>query len=245
MAIKVVNENFSQNVVTFHFLLVDRSGSMEGKKEVSVRNGLKIIKDNLMTLEDISSTRVCKIEFGSHVYESNLVTVEDFSTNYYARSESTHLYDAICYVKEQIEKLVNIYREKYRLNINVIVLSDGEDYGSNVGRTSAKSAVDTLKNKLKTSAIFYAIEEENGMDKLTRKARELGFDVKRVENTPEAIRRMSIHASQMLHSSSKNGVIATLTPEISVSVSGLAPKEFQQHMAEVEIESVDPFEGIF
>ena len=245
--IKVENEDFSSNVITFHFLLIDCSGSMDGEKENSVRAGLKLIQDELTKLEDTSSTRVSVIEFGDAVYPSNLKLVENFNIDYWARNECTALYDAICYVKESIADLNLRYRNKYRLNLNVIVLSDGKDNASSNSELEATTAVTELKTTYKASTIFYAIEEKYNVEEVTKIARELGFNVKRVDGDQKSIENMSRQLSTMLVSSSRSGVPAELnglSATLSTTVSRVAAEKFEADMKEIEEVILDPFEDL-
>lgn len=241
--IKIENENFSQNVITLHILGLDCSGSMEGEKEKAVRNTLQIIQETLLSLEEISSTRVAIIRFGDYVYPSNLEVVEKFSTKYSHYDENTALYDTIVYIKNQVKLLHEQYREKYRLIVNVVILSDGQNNIGSYDRNDAQEAVEILKNELNASTIFYAIEDNRELDALTRKAKSLGFDVKTVGSDKESMMKMSRQLSHMLQTSSKNGTLATLNSAVSVST--LASAEFQKKMEEVQVDTFDPFADVF
>lgn len=243
--IYVEEPKFSQNTVTFHFLLIDRSGSMGGRKENSVKNGLELIKNELLKLEDTSSTRVSLIEFGDLVYPSNLKKVETFDISYYARNEKTALYAAICYVENQVAKLFDQYREKYRLNVNVLVLSDGRDYSIYSSYEEAKKAVQTLKEKYKTSTIFYAIESEDEMEGVTQIAHELGFDVKRMDENTSTVDAWGNEVSTMLVSSSRSGIpaqLSGLSTTLESSISKVAAEKFGASVGAIQEDFVDPFE---
>ena len=245
--IKVENANFSQNTITFHFIVADVSGSMQGEKEKSVRKGFKLIQDELIKLEDTSSTRVSVIKFGSNIYPDDLKCVESFDVNYRATGEGTALYAAICYVKEQIQRLYSIYRDKYRLNLNVIFLSDGENWSQRSSESAAKNAVAQLKTLYKASTIFYAIEEKYKVEHVTKIARELGFDVKRVDGDQKSIENMSRQLSTMLVSSSRSGIPAELnglSATLSSTVSRVAAEKFEADMAGLEEVILDPFEDL-
>lgn len=237
-------EELTSNVLTLNIFALDVSGSMDGQKTLSVREVLKVIKNDMLKLEDTSSTKIAIIEFGSRVSLGQFQSIEDFDTSYYAHGGCTAMYDAICEAARQVKQLMENYRKKCRLNINVIVLSDGADNESDSTESDARSAVRQMREN-GAATIFYAIEEPGSMDRLTTFARELGFDVKRVENSERAMQEFSRQVSTMLTTSSRTGQTAKLGSALDATLSQVAAKEFGESLEQAETKIVDPFADIF
>lgn len=238
--ILIPNDIFTQNIMTFDFIIVDDSGSMEGEKEVAVRKGLKIIKKQLVEMEETSSTRVCKILFSSRIRPTDLLEVEDLDTDYEAGNSTTHLYDTILYIKEQILRIYNEYciQKGYRININVIVLSDGQDVGSDSGFSEAADAVSEIRKTTKASMLFYDIGHTN-----TRIAIELGFVVKGLDDSEESIVNFSQEISQRLVESSQSGTTIENLSKAMMSSSSMATEEYKELMEQTSVN--DPLEDLF
>lgn len=243
--LKLNVEELTSSTLTLNIFALDISGSMEGQKERMLRESLEVIKTNMLKLEDTSSTKIAVITFGDYVKVGDFQAIENFNTNYRSRNERTALYDAICEAENQVKYLYENYRSKCRLNINVIFLSDGKDYRSYKSRTSALESVRRMKQEYKVATIFYAIEEPGSMDRLTTFARELGFDVKRVENSERAMQEFSRQVSTMLTTSSRTGQTAKLNSGFDATLSQVAAKEFGESLEQAETKIVDPFADIF
>lgn len=238
--INIQNDRFSASVITCDYIVIDDSGSMDdGVKDEAVRKGLKIIKNRLTSMEDTTSTRVSRVEFGGSISATDLVELESFDTEYYAGTSCTRLYDTVCYLKDQIFNLFDEYSIKkgYKLNINVIFLSDGYDVNSTMSKEDAIRAVAAIKEKTKASMLFYNIGN-SAIDE----ARKLGFTVSSLDETEESILQFSEQISQKLVESSQSGTTIEALSKM-MSSSSLATEEYKELMEQTTTN--DPFKDLF
>lgn len=237
--IRIENDKFEQGIIICNFALVDVSGSMSEKgKEKAVRNGLKIIKESLMGMEDTSSTRVSIIEFGSEIGYSDLKCVETFSTNYRAKNQSTRLYDAIKFIRDEIFDLYEEYciKKGYTFTINIFFLSDGEDNDSVISIETAANYIRELKIKVDPGIIIYDIGHN-----VAEIAKTLGIKVESCDDTRESIEEKTRELSQMLVESSQSGIpIGMELSQSQLSESAIASDQFKQAMASAK--TVDMFD---
>lgn len=208
IAIDGLDETYAENVdveevesaaVMVVDFLIDSSGSMYDYENV-MRDCLSHYKDAISNSKQADEMLVSKTLFDSTITVGGRVFPDDFDPSYSAGG-ATKLYDAIV---DERQRLLS-YMEQLEDNGNspracVVILSDGEDNGSNCNPNDAFNAIKDLKKKEITVAfVAFGQEAFDIADKL-------GIDsknVKKVSNDESELRRIIDLVSKSAISASK------------------------------------------
>ena len=123
--------------------IIDRSGSMDPYESI-MQDCLKHYKQAICNSKQADEMLVSKTLFDNVIETGGYVAPEDFNTDYYARG-CTRLYDVII---ERRQRLLD-YMEQLKNNGTnaracMVILTDGEDYGSTYRASDARQAVKDL-----------------------------------------------------------------------------------------------------
>lgn len=179
--------------------IIDRSGSMDPYESI-MQDCLKHYKQAICNSKQADEMLVSKTLFDNVIETGGYVAPEDFNTDYYARG-CTRLYDVII---ERRQRLLD-YMEQLKNNGTnaracMVILTDGEDYGSTYRASDARQAVKDLISKEITVAFIAFGQDAFGVaDSIGIKPR----NVKEVSNDESELRKVIDLVSKSAISASK------------------------------------------
>ena len=188
----------SPNIMLVDFV-IDGSGSM-GNYEMVMQECLEHYKQAVCNSKQSDEMMVSKTVFASTIETGGYVAPEDFNTDYSAGGR-TKLYDAII---DRRQRMLD-YMEQLKDNGTnaracMVILSDGNDYGSQYRASDARKAVEDLISKEITVAFIAFGQEAFGVaDSIGVKKQ----NVKEVSNDESELRRVIDLVSKSAISASK------------------------------------------
>lgn len=193
-----VEEVESPNIMLVDFL-IDGSGSMD-LYERAMRECLEHYKEAISNSKQSDEMLVSKTVFESTIETGGYVAPEDFNTDYSAGGR-TRLYDAII---DRRQRMLDYMNQLKNTGTNaracLIILSDGEDYGSQYRASDARKAIQDLISKEITVAFIAFGQDAFGIaDSIGVKKN----NVKEVSNDESELRRVIDLVSKSAISASK------------------------------------------
>lgn len=193
-----VDDVVSPSVMLVDFL-IDGSGSMY-PYERAMSECLEHYKEAIVNSKQADEMMVSKTVFESRIETGGYVAPEDFNTDYSAGG-LTRLYDAIIDRRQRMLDYMNQLKNNgTNARACLIILSDGEDNGSQYRASDARQAIQDLISKEITVAFIAFGQEAFGVaDSIGVKKN----NVKEVSNDESELRRVIDLVSKSAISASK------------------------------------------
>ena len=193
-----VDDVVSPSVMLVDFL-IDGSGSMD-PYERAMCECLEHYKEAISNSKQSDEMLVSKTVFESTIETGGYVAPEDFNTDYSAGG-CTRLYDAIIDRRQRmLDYMDQLKNNGTNARACLIILSDGEDYGSQYRASDARQAIQDLISKEITVAFIAFGQEAFGIaDSIGVKKN----NVKEVSNDESELRRIIDLVSKSAISASK------------------------------------------
>ena len=193
-----VDDVVSPSVMLVDFL-IDGSGSMD-PYERAMCECLEHYKEAISNSKQSDEMLVSKTVFESTIETGGYVAPEDFNTDYSAGG-CTRLYDAIIDRRQRmLDYMDQLKNNGTNAHACLIILSDGEDYGSQYRASDARQAIQDLISKEITVAFIafgqgaFGVADSIGVKK---------NNVKEVSNDESELRRVIDLVSKSAISASK------------------------------------------
>ena len=193
-----VDDVVSPSVMLVDFL-IDGSGSMD-PYERAMCECLEHYKEAISNSKQSDEMLVSKTVFESTIETGGYVAPEDFNTDYSAGG-CTRLYDAIIDRRQRmLDYMDQLKNNGTNARACLIILSDGEDYGSQYRASDARQAIQDLISKEITVAFIafghgaFGVADSIGVKK---------NNVKEVSNDESELRRVIDLVSKSAISASK------------------------------------------
>ena len=193
-----VDDVVSPSVMLVDFL-IDGSGSMN-PYERAMREWREHYKEAISNSKQSDEMLVSKTVFESTIETGGYVAPEDFNTDYSVGGR-TRLYDAIIDRRQRmLDYMDQLKNNGTNARACLIILSDGEDYGSQYRASDARHAVQDLISKEITVAFIAFGQDAFGVaDSIGVKKN----NVKEVSNDESELRRVIDLVSKSAISASK------------------------------------------
>ena len=187
--------------------LIDRSGSMDCYED-TMRDCLEHYKQAIVNSKQADEMLVSKTLFGTRIETGGYVTPDDFNTDYSAGG-CTRLYDAIV---DRRKRLLD-YMDQLRNNGTstracLVILTDGEDVGSQCRLSDAHAAImDLMSKEITVAFIAFGQDAFDIADSLGIKKQ----NVKQVSNNESELRAVIDLVSKSAISASKKASAGATT----------------------------------
>lgn len=193
-----VDDVLSANMMLVDFR-IDGSGSM-GMYEDAMRECLAHYKDAIANSKQSDEMMVAKTVFNGKIHTGGYVAPDDFDTSYTAGG-TTRLYDAIIDGRKRVlDYMEQLRNAGTNVRACMIILTDGQDIGSQTRIGDARQAIEDLIAKEITVAFIAFGQDAFGIaDKLGIKKQ----NVKEVSNDESELRRIIDLVSKSAISASK------------------------------------------
>lgn len=193
-----VDDVLSANMMLVDFR-IDGSGSM-GWHEDAMRDCLKHYKDAICNSKQADEMMVAKTVFNGIIHTGGYVAPEDFDTSYMAGGV-TRLYDAIIDGrKRMLDYMEQLRNAGTNVRACMVILTDGEDVGSQNRIGDARKAIlDMISKEITVAFIAFGQDAFGIADQLGIKKQ----NVKEVSNDESELRRIIDLVSKSAISASK------------------------------------------
>lgn len=199
-----VEDVMSSSVMLVDFV-IDGSGSMEDY-ERTMRECLEHYKNAICNSKQADEMLVSKTIFASSIETGGYVAPEDFNTDYEAHG-CTKLYDTIIDRKQRMLDYMSQLKDNgTNARACLIILTDGEDYGSKFHVNDARNAIKQLISKEITVAFIafgkeaFGVADSIGIKK--KNVKEVSNDESELRRIIELVSKSAIAASKRASSGS-------------------------------------------